>query len=62
MLESVELFDRYRGKQVAADKCSLAFRLVYRSMEKTLTEEEVSKRHDKILKMLEHQFEATLRD
>jgi len=62
MLESVELFDRYMGKQVAAGKCSLAFRLVYRSMEKTLTEEEVTKRHDKILKMLEHQFEATLRD
>lgn len=61
MLESVALFDRYRGKQVDADRCSLAFRLVYRSSEKTLTEEEVNARHEKILKMLEREFSAVLR-
>jgi len=61
MLESVVLFDRYRGKQVAGERCSLAFRLVYRAQDKTLTEEEVSTRHDKILKMLERDFQATLR-
>ncbi|HNT34288.1 MAG TPA: phenylalanine--tRNA ligase subunit beta [bacterium] len=61
MLESVVLFDRYRGKQVDADRCSLAFRLVYRSPEKTLTEEEVNARHEKILKMLERDYNAVLR-
>ena len=62
ILESVELFDRYRGKQVEAGKCSLAFRLVYRAGDRTLTEQEVNKRHEKILRMLQHQFGATLRD
>lgn len=40
-LESLEFVDLYRGKQVAAGKKSIAFRLTYRAPDRTLTKEEV---------------------
>lgn len=41
LLQSVELFDLYRGESLAAGKKSLAFGLDLVSREKTLTEEEI---------------------
>ncbi len=41
LLESLELFDLYEGKPLAANERSLAYRLVFRSWERTLTDEEV---------------------
>jgi len=60
-LQSVTPFDQYIGKQIDESKKSVAFRLIFQSPEKTLTEEEVSKATDKILKKLEGAFGATLR-
>ncbi|NLY71471.1 MAG: phenylalanine--tRNA ligase subunit beta, partial [Clostridiales bacterium] len=40
ILESVELFDVYRGKQVPEGKKSVAFSLTYRASDRTLTDEE----------------------
>ena len=60
-LESVELFDRYTGKQIEKDKVSLALRLVFRAPDRTLTEEEVNQRYEKILKALQHNHDAVLR-
>ena len=46
-LESVVLFDIYRGDQVGDGRKSLAFRLTFRSAERTLTTEEVSALRDR---------------
>ena len=62
MLEEVKLFDIYRGKQVEDGKKSVAFSLRYRNREQTITDEEVSVVHNNILKVLEEQFNAVLRD
>ena len=45
-LESVSLFDVYRGEQVGDGKKSLAFRLAFRAPERTLTTDEVSSFRD----------------
>ena len=45
-LESLELFDVYRGDQVGAGKKSLAYRLSFRAADRTLTTDEVSGRRD----------------
>ena len=55
------LFDVYSGKQVAAGKKSLAYRLVYQSAEHTLTDEEVNKVQEQILVKLMKELGATLR-
>lgn len=61
IVESVKFFDVYRGKQVAQGKKSVAYSISYRLENRTLTDEEVNKIHDKILKALEHKFGAQLR-
>jgi phenylalanyl-tRNA synthetase beta chain len=55
------LFDVYSGRQVAAGKKSLAYRLVYQSPTHTLTDEEVDKVQAQILKRLTGELGATLR-
>jgi phenylalanyl-tRNA synthetase beta chain len=61
MLESIKLFDVYKGSQIPEDKKSIAYSLTYRLENKTLTDAEVNKVHDKILRSLEHQLGAQLR-
>jgi phenylalanyl-tRNA synthetase beta chain len=61
LISEVILFDVYAGKQVAAGKKSLAYRLVYQSAEHTLTDEEVNKVQEQILVMLRLVLGATLR-
>jgi phenylalanyl-tRNA synthetase beta chain len=46
-LESLVLFDVYRGEQVGAGHKSLACRLTFRAMDRTLTTDEVSALRDK---------------
>ncbi|MGN0035365.1 MAG: phenylalanine--tRNA ligase subunit beta [Coriobacteriales bacterium] len=51
LLESVRLFDVYRDeKRLGAGKKSLAFSLVYRAADKTLTSEEAEHQHARIVK------------
>jgi len=61
IVESAKLFDVYKGKQIAEDKKSIAYAIVYRREDKTLTDEEVNKVHEKILRSLEHKLGAELR-
>ncbi|MBU3129620.1 phenylalanine--tRNA ligase subunit beta [Clostridium tagluense] len=61
ILESTKLFDVYKGKQIAEGKKSIAYAIVYRRVDKTLTDEEVNKVHEKILRTLEHKLGAQLR-
>ncbi|PLX94295.1 MAG: phenylalanine--tRNA ligase subunit beta [Desulfuromonas sp.] len=60
-IEDTVLFDIYQGAGIPAGKKSLAIRVRYRSTEKTLTEEEVSKAHGKLIKTLCQQLEAEIR-
>lgn len=61
ILDSIKLFDVYRGSQIPDGKKSVAYALSYRAEDKTLTDIEVKKVHDKILRSLEHQLGAELR-
>ncbi|MFH5835397.1 phenylalanine--tRNA ligase subunit beta [Proteiniclasticum sp. C24MP] len=61
LLESFTLFDVYKGTQLPEGKKSVAYNLVYRNREKTLTDKEVNKVHDKIVRTLEHVLGAALR-
>ncbi|PKL52517.1 MAG: phenylalanine--tRNA ligase subunit beta [Nitrospira bacterium HGW-Nitrospira-1] len=45
VIESIELFDYYKGKNIPMDKKSLGFRIVYRSKDRTLTDSEVESVH-----------------
>ncbi len=61
LLEDLVLFDVYEGEHLPADKKSIAMRLRLRSLEKTLTEDEIKAVMDKVTRSLEKQFGATLR-
>ena len=47
LLESVSLMDIYRGDQIGAGRKSLAYRLVFRAPERTLTTKEVNRFRDR---------------
>ena len=61
LVENVKLFDVYKGKQIPEGKKSIAYAIVYRDENKTLTDKEVNKVHDKILRALEYKLGAQLR-
>ncbi len=61
LLESVEVFDQFRGKGMADGEKSLAVRLRYRSKEKTLTDEEVNEAHRAITDLVCKKVNATIR-
>ena len=62
ILEDVRLFDVYRGKQVDEGKKSVAFSLIYRDKDKTLTDEEVTEVHSGVLDALKDKLNAVLRE
>ncbi|MBD2179008.1 phenylalanine--tRNA ligase subunit beta [Pseudanabaena sp. FACHB-1998] len=61
LLDSVTLFDQYIGKGVPEGSRSLAFRLVYRASDRTLTDADINPVHQKVRDLLEEKFQATLR-
>jgi phenylalanyl-tRNA synthetase beta chain len=61
LLEAVSVFDVYTGERLGADKKSVALALVYRHPERTLTDEEVTEAHSRVLAKLEASFGAELR-
>jgi len=61
LLESVELFDEYRGENVPEGQRSLALRLVYRASDRTLTDEEVEPVHQQVREALVEKFRLNLR-
>ena len=60
-LEDVSLFDIYRGIKLGADKKSVAYSISFRAADRTLTEQEINKSMEKILKALKDEFGAELR-
>lgn len=61
LLEDAELFDIYQGENVGEGKKSVAFNLVFRKPDATLTQDEVNALFDKILGHLETTLGAKLR-
>lgn len=61
LVESINLFDVYKGKQIEDGKKSVAYAISYRSETKTLTDSEVNKVHDKIVRALEYKLGCKLR-
>lgn len=61
LLERVELFDVYRGKQIQEGKKSVAYALTLRDKEKTLGDEDIDRVMKKIMKGLETELGVTLR-
>ena len=60
-LTKVELFDIYRGEKLGADKKSMAFSFELRSDERTLTDEDINRAVNTILKALKFRLDAVLR-
>ncbi|OLO27829.1 phenylalanine--tRNA ligase subunit beta [Alkalihalophilus pseudofirmus] len=61
LLKNVQLFDLYQGEHLEPGKKSLAFSLTYFDPERTLTDEEVSQVHQKVLDQLKVEIGAELR-
>jgi phenylalanyl-tRNA synthetase beta chain len=61
LLESVRLFDVYRGEAVPAGWKSLAYSLVYRDPERTLTSDEVEQAHEKVVRKVTSALGGRLR-
>jgi len=61
LLRKATLFDVYEGQQVDEGKRSLAYSLTFQATDRTLTDDEVGKVRNKIIKRLQHEFQATLR-
>ena len=49
ILESYQLFDIYEGEQLTRGYKSLAYKIVFRASDRTLTDDEVNKCMDKIM-------------
>ncbi len=61
LIFSVELFDVYEGERLGENKKSMAYHIIYRSSERTLTTAEVDAAHKKVLETLEKHFAAEIR-
>jgi len=61
LVEQVEKTDEYENEEKWPGKKSYTFRIVYRSLEKTLTNEEVNKIHDKITEKTKSELDAMVR-
>lgn len=60
-LESVALFDAYADEKLGKDKKSLAFTLVFRAEDRTLTDSETTKAIERIVNAAQREFGAALR-
>ena len=61
LIADVSLFDVYQGEHVPEGKKSMAYRLVYRSNERTLETKEVDVEYEKVREILQKEFGAEVR-
>ena len=62
LLSSIDVFDVYVGDKVASDEKSIAYNLKFEDQTRTLTEEEVMASFNKIIKDVEEQLNAKVRN
>lgn len=61
LVERVDVFDEYTGAPISEGRKSLAYKVFYRSAERTLTDQEVNAVHEDLTRRLCAAFDATLR-
>ncbi len=61
LIERVNVFDEYTGAPISEGRKSLAYKVYYRSTERTLTDHEVNTVHEDLTRRLCDAFDATLR-
>ncbi|MBC8094959.1 MAG: phenylalanine--tRNA ligase subunit beta, partial [Akkermansiaceae bacterium] len=61
-LESVELFDVFRGKNVPEGQKSMAYAFTYRNAERTLTDAEINTAHEKLVAQFKQTLQAAMRE
>lgn len=62
LLQNVSVFDVYTGENVSDDEKSIAFKLQFMDVTKTLTDEEVMEIFNNIITKVENTYHAKLRD
>ncbi len=62
IFESSHLFDVYKGSQIPEGMKSIAYSITFRADDRTLTDDEVAKAMENILKQLKAQLDADLRE
>ena len=62
LIQKVKLYDHFEGKKIQPDKKSLTFALSFQSAERTLSDEEVTPLFERIIKTLESELGASLRE
>lgn len=60
-IASVQVFDTFKGKEMREGFHSLAFRVTYRGLGGTLTDEEVAAMHERVRELMTQRFGAELR-
>jgi len=55
LIKDIDLFDMYEGEEIPEGKKSLAFHIIYQSNDRTLTDKEINKLQEKIIKTLEEE-------
>jgi phenylalanyl-tRNA synthetase beta chain len=60
-IEDVDIFDLYKGEHIPPGQKSIAIRVRYRSHDKTLTDDEVARLHERIVKHLINALKVTIR-
>ena len=58
---NIALFDVYRGKGIDSDKKSIAFKVVLQDTRKTLTDSDVEAAIQRLIQVLQEEFQAKLR-
>ena len=61
LVEKVELFDRYAGKNIPEGKVSLAYAIHYRAKDRTLTDAEITAAHAAIVTALQTELKVEMR-
>ncbi len=61
LLSDLQLFDLFRSDALGEGKVSLAYRLTYQALDRTLTDSEVNQVRNKIIKRLEAELQVKLR-
>jgi phenylalanyl-tRNA synthetase beta chain len=61
-LETTDLFDVFRGKNVPPGQKSMAYAFTYRRAERTLTDAEVNAAHEKLVAQLKQRLQAVVRE
>jgi phenylalanyl-tRNA synthetase beta chain len=60
LIESVSIFDVYKGEKLGPDRKTISFRIMYRSMETTLDGNMINKLHEKITEKILKETGGTL--